>query len=67
MVSGDEALLRSVMGKVTETLPENSLNSVMIRMHICRHSVTMGSRKSITPLLLKQYSLGLRLHIYQLA
>ena len=51
MVSGDEALLRTAMGKVTETLPENSVNSIMIRMHICRHSVTMGSRKLITPLL----------------
>lgn len=35
-------------------------------MHIRKHSVTTGSQKSITPLLLCEYSLGLRFHIHQL-
>ena len=66
MVSCEEALLRNSKGKVTETLPENLLNPIKIRMHIRKQSVAIGSRKSITPLLICQYSLGLKFHIYQL-
>lgn len=65
-VSCEESLLRNSKGKVTEPLPENLPNPIKIWMHIRKHSVTTGSQKSITPLLLCEYSLGLRFHIHQL-